>query len=119
MTFFVFANEKELFPKKLEGGYNGDQFIRLVNKFLKPFSEKHNLILKSHSFRVNFVTSLLKKTEIQHAQQMTGHKDVRSTIASNRYSLSGQDRDKILNDAFNYIFFFYFFGFFFIFFLKK
>ena len=51
---FVFSNEEELeelFPKNLQGGSNGDQFIRLINNFLNPYS--------SFSFKISkFSTSL-------------------------------------------------------------
>lgn len=98
---FVFKTDDQLFPKPFSGGYNGNKFINLINDYLAPFSKKHNLVLKSHSFRVNFVTSLLKNTAVQHAQQIIGHKDIRSTIAYNRYKLTPKKQDDILNKAFD------------------
>ena len=63
-------------------GYNGDQFIRLINKFLEPFCSKHNYNLKSHSFRIHYTSLLLGNTNVQNAQQIIGHKNIRSTMAS-------------------------------------
>ena len=97
----VFKDHKNLFPAPPSGKYNGDKFIKLMNKYLATFSEQSNLVLKSHSFRVNFVTSLLDKSTVQDAQFITGHKDIRSTMAYNRYALSKEEKDNILKDAFS------------------
>ena len=96
----VFAKHDFIFPPSPNNVYNGDQFIRLINKYLEPFSAKHNLKLKSHSFRINFATTILQATNAQNAQQIIGHKDIRSTMTYNRYQLNGQEKNKILEKAF-------------------
>ena len=98
--FFKGNHDWELFPVPFSGGYNGDKFVRLINKHLPPFSKDNNLVLKSHSFRVNFVTSLLKSSKVQYVQQITGHQDVRSIMAYSRHRLSVQEQDDVLEQAF-------------------
>lgn len=44
--------------------------------------------IKSHSFRINMISNLLNKITVQHAAQIIGHKDIRSTMSYNRYTLS-------------------------------
>lgn len=88
----IFEKDTFLFLPSPNKRYNGDQFIRLRYKFFKPFSEKHNYNLKTHSFRINFATTILQATHAQNAQQIRGHKDIRSTMTYNRYLLSGQEK---------------------------
>lgn len=50
--------------------------------------------IKSHSFRVNVISNLLKVTSVQNTADIIGHKDIRSTMAYRRYALS---KDEIQN----------------------
>lgn len=83
-----------------DGSPNGEKFVNLINKQLKIFGEKHNLILKSHSFRINYITAILPHATAQDVQTMVGHKDIRSTMAYSRYQLLEKDKKKILEKAF-------------------
>lgn len=70
-----------------------------VNEALQPFAEGLNI--KSHSFRISYVTKILKYSSVDRAQAFVGHKDIRSTMHYNRY-LHGSTEDlKKLNEAFN------------------
>jgi hypothetical protein len=75
--------------------------IRIINKYLKPYANKHNVIIKSHLFIINLITQLLKKTSINNAQQMVGHVNIRSTVRYNKYKINKKHELSILNYAFN------------------
>lgn len=44
--------------------------------------------LKSHSFRINMITNLLKNPSVQDALEIIGHKDIKSTLAYKRCTLN-------------------------------
>lgn len=96
----IFENSDLLFPPPASGRKNNEKFVPMVNKFLKPYSEKYRSNLKSHSFRIQFVTQALKHTTTHQAQQLVGHKDIRSTMKYNRHTLAGTERESILNKMF-------------------
>ena len=64
--------------------------IRLINADLHNTCKICNIPynIKSHSFRINMISNLLKKTTVQHAAQIIGHNDIKSTMSYNRYALS-------------------------------
>ena len=64
--------------------------IKMINRDLKQTSEKYQIPynIKSHSFRVNMITNLLKITSVQNTANIIGHSDIRSTMIYNRYALS-------------------------------
>jgi integrase len=64
-----------------------DKWIKLINDQLRFFGDKYNLRLKSHSFRISYVTRILKHSSIDRAKRFVGHKDIRSTEAYNRYQI--------------------------------
>jgi len=71
--------------------------IRLINVDLRntcniPYN------IKSHSFRINMISNLLKKTTVQHAAQIIGHNDIKSTMSYNRYALSKEEIQELLNN---------------------
>ena len=88
-----------MFPKRPDGSPNGEKFVNLINKQLAVFGKKHNMVLKSHSFRINYVSSMLPHSSVQDAQQIIGHKDVRSTMAYARYELKESNKLKILSKS--------------------
>ena len=53
--------------------------------------------IKSHSFRINMVSRLLKNTTVQDAADIIGHKDIKSTMAYKRYALNKKEIQKLLN----------------------
>jgi site-specific recombinase XerD len=59
----------------------GTGLIKLLNNFLKPYREKYDLNLKSHSYRINFVNETLKTNSSKNTQKLVGHNDIRSTLA--------------------------------------
>lgn len=56
-----------LFYKResLAGGTSPSSWISFINKKLRSAASQHRLSIKSHSFRINFITSLLKFAPIQ------------------------------------------------------
>ena len=73
--------------------------IKVVNKDLKVTCTKFNIPfnIKSHSFRVNMITNLLKVTSVQNTANIIGHSDIRSTMSYNRYTLSKTEIQNLLN----------------------
>lgn len=67
----------------------------MCNKFLKPYGQKYKLNLKSHSFRIHFVTQPLKHSTTQQAQELVGHKDIRITIKYNRHLMAKTDKEGV------------------------
>lgn len=72
---------------------------RLINSDLKNTCQVCNIPynIKSHSFRINMISNLLKKTTVQHAAQIIGHSDIKSTMSYNRYALSKEEIQELLN----------------------
>ena len=75
-----------------------------MNRDLKYTCRVSNLPynIKSHSFRVNVISNLLKITTVQNTADIVGHEDIRSTMAYRRYALSKEEindlLEKITND---------------------
>jgi integrase/recombinase XerD len=86
----LFGKEKPITDKNL---------IKLVNRDLKETCKQFNIPfnVKSHSFRINMVTNLLKVTSVQHAANIIGHDDIRSTMKYNRYAMSKTEIQDLLN----------------------
>ena len=87
---YLFGKNKPMTDKNL---------IKIVNKDLKVTSTKFNIPLniKSHSFRVNMITNLLKITSLQNTANIMGHSDIRSTMSYNRYVLSKTEIKNLLD----------------------
>lgn len=87
---YLFGENKPMTDKNL---------IKVVNKDLKFTCTKFNIPfnIKSHSFRVNMITNLLKVTSVQKAANIIGHSDIRSTMIYNRYTLSKTEIQNILD----------------------
>jgi integrase len=92
---FLFGNKKPIHEKTL---------IQVMNRDLKYTCRVSNLPynIKSHSFRVNVISNLLKITTVQNTADIVGHEDIRSTMAYRRYALSKEEindlLEKITND---------------------
>jgi transposase InsO family protein len=78
---------------------NHKSLISIVNKDLKQTSSKYSIPfnIKSHSFRVNIITNLLKITSVQNTASIMGHSDIRSTMSYNRYALSKSQIQELLD----------------------
>jgi len=44
--------------------------------------------IKSHNFRINMISNLLKKTTVQHSAQIIVYSNIKSTISYDHYVLS-------------------------------
>ncbi|BEI31816.1 hypothetical protein BSKO_mt0068 (mitochondrion) [Bryopsis sp. KO-2023] len=77
----------EVFAKhsKLAGNMQNNNWVTFLNQHLLPAVKHFKLNLKSHSFRVGYITHLLKHAPVQHAATTVGHVDIRSTLAYNRF----------------------------------
>ena len=60
---------------------------KMITKDLKHTCEINQIPynIKSHSFRINMITRLLKNTSLQDAADIIGHRDIKSTMAYKRY----------------------------------
>ena len=72
--------------------------IRIINYDLKNTCEANQIPynIKSHSFRINIISNLLKVTIVQHAAQIIGHNDIKSTMSYKRYALSSEEIQDLL-----------------------
>lgn len=79
------------------------KFITFVNTDIKYTLKKFqiNQNIKTHSFRIAFITKLLKITTLQNVSEIVGHKSVSSTMIYNRFNLSLEDKEKIFKNAFD------------------
>jgi site-specific recombinase XerC len=57
--------------------------------------------MRSHSFRISYVTRILRHSSIDRAQKFVGHKDVRSTQSYSRYEVGDAESLAVLNAAFD------------------
>ena len=91
---YLFGKGKPMHEKSL---------VRLINLDLRHTCEVNEIPynIKSHSFRINMISNLLKKTSIQHAAQIIGHNDIQSTMSYQRYSLSKKEIQKLLEEIEN------------------
>lgn len=91
---YLFGREEPMHKKSL---------VRLINSDLRTTCEVGNIPynIKSHSFRINMISNLLKKTSVQHAAQIIGHNDIQSTMSYQRYALSKEEIQKLLDDIEN------------------
>lgn len=63
----------------------------LLNRVLKKFGDKHGLSILSHSFRIGYITELLKTHNVQVAKSMIGHKQIDTTLRYDRNMFSSED----------------------------
>ena len=78
-----------------------DQWIRSINRFMQPAISKFNLILTSHSFRINYITRLLKVVPLQNVKTIVGHKDIRTTERYDRFVTDPKAISQIVETALN------------------
>ena len=94
----VFEQNKFQYLFGKERPITGKNLIRMVNKDLKVTCDKFKIPfnIKSHSFRINMITNLLKVTSVHNTASIMGHSDIRSTMSYNRYSLPKSEIQNIL-----------------------
>ena len=87
---YLFGKIKPIHQKSLN---------RLVNEDLRHTCQVCDIPynIKSHSFRINMISSLLKTTTVQHAAQIIGHSDIKSTMSYERYALSKEEIQDLLD----------------------
>ena len=73
--------------------------IKMINKDLKHISQINQIPynIKSHSFRINMISRLLKNTSVHNAADIIGHRDIKSTMAYKRYALNKKEIQDLLN----------------------
>jgi len=94
---FVKYKFKYLFGKKKP--IDEKHFIKIINKDLKNTCKINDIPynIKSHSFRINMISKLLKNTSAQNRADIIGHSDVRSTMAYKRYALNKKEIQRLLS----------------------
>ena len=92
---FIFEKDSTLSGNCLR--YSWIRFFntRLV-KFSKSRSYYKNMCVRSHSFRINFVTALLKKAPLQVVSEIIGHSSVNTTNRYNRNRISKEEHLELL-----------------------
>jgi integrase len=73
--------------------------VRFINKDLAYTCKIGNIPynIKSHSFRINVISSLLRVTSVQNTADIIGHEDIRSTMYYRRYALSKNEIRSLLD----------------------
>ena len=86
---YLFGENKPMQSKAL---------IKTINDDLKNTCEtlKFPYNIKSQSFKINHIFSLLKVTTVQNTADIIDHKDIRSTIYYKHYALSKKEIEKLL-----------------------
>lgn len=81
---YLFGKSKPIHQKAL---------TRLINNDLKNTCQAFDIPynIKSHSFRINMISNLLKTTTGQHTTQIIGHSYINSTMSCQRYTLSKKE----------------------------
>jgi integrase len=85
--------------KYLSGEIRPDSWIAFVNKRLLQNTKGVCTNIKSHSFRINFATSLLRHAPLQKVSNLIGHQDVRTTMSYNRYIPNKKEARSFLQRA--------------------
>nr|YP_009710000.1 hypothetical protein [Coleochaete scutata]QFU80105.1 hypothetical protein [Coleochaete scutata] len=63
-----------------------DDWVKIINRFIKPAAEAFDKPLSSHSFRVSYITALLKSMSIGKVRAIIGHKNIATTATYDRYT---------------------------------
>lgn len=90
---YIFLNKNTLGANS-----SNSNWIRFINKRLREAALFFKICLKSHSFRVNTVTSLLALAPAHKVMQIIEHSDIRSTMAYNRFVMSKDETKKLLDE---------------------
>nr|NP_689349.1 putative integrase/recombinase protein [Chaetosphaeridium globosum]AAM96636.1 putative integrase/recombinase protein [Chaetosphaeridium globosum] len=74
-------------------------WLKCINNFIKPAANHFNVKLSSHSFRINYITNLLKVMKIERVQQIIGHKSVNTTAKYDRYQPKHEEISQIFDEV--------------------
>lgn len=83
----------------LSGNASPCSWIRFLNRRLVAYTDGLYKNVRSHSFRINYTTSLLRKAPLQLVAELLGHRDIKTTLRYNRYLANREERIDILRDA--------------------
>lgn len=76
-----------------------DEWIKIINKYLKPAVHRFGLNLKSHSFRINYVTRLLEELPIQKVKTIVGHRSIQTTTQYDRFFVNDKEAIMLVDKA--------------------
>jgi site-specific recombinase XerD len=74
---------------------NNQNAYILLNRVLRKYGDKHGLSILSHSFRIGYITELLRTHNVQVAKSMIGHKQIDTTLRYDRNMYTSADVKKI------------------------
>lgn len=76
----------------LSGNSTPSSWIRFINLRLVEHTEGLYKNVRSHSFRINYATSLLRKAPLEVVAELIGHRDIKTTLKYNRYNATKQKK---------------------------
>lgn len=87
----------------LGGDLSNSSWTFFINQRLKFYKRKYNNAehYLSHSFRIHFITNLLKTRSLQRVAMLAGHKDVRNTLIYDRTPLSDAEISSAVDSLIN------------------
>jgi integrase len=96
---FQFLGNSKAFSNET---FSNDNFVRFVNNDMRFTCRKFGVLenFKSHSFRVGYITKLLRTLPVQKVAAIIGHKDTESTMAYQRYIINKEEIQNFLKDSF-------------------
>ena len=76
--------------------------IELANKDIQHIAKQYGYKgnYSTHSFRVGFITRLLRDSNVQDVAEIIGHKNIMSTMAYNRYEIDREKKEKLIIQSF-------------------
>lgn len=80
---------------------SGDNWIKFVNSRLRKSLKNFQYNIKSHSFRVNYITQFLRKMPLHEASKIVGHRDLKTTLLYDRYMVDTEKTLSVLNEIQN------------------
>lgn len=82
--------------------FSNDNFIRFINSDINAICSHYSILDKfsSHSFRVGYITKLLRTVPVQKVASIIGHKDIDSTMSYQRYIINKVEIQELLKSSF-------------------
>ena len=73
------------------------RWLKSLNDFIKPAQDHFQLVLSTHSFRVNYITSLLCSVPLQGVTKAIGHAHTNTTARYDRYAFDMEDMRRYID----------------------
>ena len=73
-------------------------WISNLNLFIKNAADQFQFKLSSHSFRIHYITHLLKTVPIQRVSKLVGHAEIQTTVRYDRFVIDPETIKKELNN---------------------